>query len=126
MRADRYASTTALMDTIKRRRRRTWSEKLKKAIVAAVFAPGASVSVIARRYDVNTILPFTWPKLYGGGVSALAALQLLPVLVRADQPMSAPLLPAADTSRIELPRGTRVRVSAGVKPAAARLVLETL
>ncbi|WP_442943640.1 transposase [Nitrospirillum sp. BR 11752] len=43
------------MDTMGgKRRRRTWSEALKREIVAASFEPGASASVVARRYDVNT------------------------------------------------------------------------
>ena len=33
-----------------------WSEALKREIVAAAAAPGASVSIVARRYDVNTNL----------------------------------------------------------------------
>jgi transposase-like protein len=45
-----------------RRRHRSWPEALKREIVAASLAPGASVSVIARRYDVNTNLVFTWRK----------------------------------------------------------------
>ncbi len=56
-------STDAIMDTIKRVKRRTWPEALKREIVAAAFAPGASVSVVARQYDVNTNLVFTWRKL---------------------------------------------------------------
>ncbi|MEJ0046439.1 MAG: transposase [Rhodospirillales bacterium] len=34
-------------------------------IVAASLAPGASVSVVARQYDVNTNLVFSWRKRYG-------------------------------------------------------------
>ncbi len=55
------------MDTIKRVKRRMWPEAFKREIVAAASAPGASVSVVARHYDVNTNLVFTWRKLYGGG-----------------------------------------------------------
>jgi Transposase len=33
-------------------RRRRWSEKQKRALVAAAFAPGAIVSEVARRADV--------------------------------------------------------------------------
>ena len=35
------------------RRRRSWPEAIKREIVAASLAPGASVSVVARQYDVN-------------------------------------------------------------------------
>ena len=46
-------STKAVMGTsaIERRRHRSWPEALKREIVAASFAPGASVSVVARQYD---------------------------------------------------------------------------
>jgi transposase-like protein len=33
------------------RRNRSWPEALKREIVAASFAPGSSVSVVARQYD---------------------------------------------------------------------------
>jgi len=43
------------MDTSLRvkRRHRSWPEALKREIVAAALLPGASVSAVARRYDVN-------------------------------------------------------------------------
>jgi hypothetical protein len=43
-----------------RRRRRVWSADGKRRIVAETLAPGASVSVVARRHDVNTNMLFTW------------------------------------------------------------------
>ena len=55
-----------LMDTIgglvsvARRTRRFWSEDEKRRIVAQSYAPGVSVSVVARRYDVNANLIFMW------------------------------------------------------------------
>ena len=54
-------STNEIMDTTDaRRRRRTWTDALKREIVAASFEPGASASVVARRYDVNTYQLFIW------------------------------------------------------------------
>jgi transposase-like protein len=44
------------MDISERARRKVWPEALKREIVAAASAPGASVSVVARQYDVNTNL----------------------------------------------------------------------
>ncbi len=114
------------MDTIKRVKRRTWPEALKREIVAAASAPGASVSVVARQYDVNTNLVFTWRKLYGGGASGAPGPQLVPVLVTGDRPIAAPPAPAADTIEIELPHGARVRVGRGVRAATLRLVLDAL
>jgi transposase len=34
-------------------RRRRWSEEEKRRIVEETFEPGASVSVVARRHDLN-------------------------------------------------------------------------
>ena len=45
-----------------RRRHRSWPDALKREIVAASLVPGASVSLVARQYDVNTNLVFTWRK----------------------------------------------------------------
>ncbi|MHC6158390.1 IS66-like element accessory protein TnpA [Bradyrhizobium elkanii] len=41
-------------------RRRRWSTDAKAAIVAESFAPGASASGVARRYDISPGLLFLW------------------------------------------------------------------
>jgi transposase len=41
-------------------RRRRWSTDAKAAIVAESFAPGASVSAVARRHDISPSLLFLW------------------------------------------------------------------
>jgi transposase len=41
-------------------RRRRWTEEEKARIVAECEAPGSSVSVVARRHDLNTNMLFTW------------------------------------------------------------------
>jgi transposase len=43
-----------------RRGRRRWSEAEKGRIVAESEVPGSSVSVVARRHDVNANQVFTW------------------------------------------------------------------
>jgi transposase len=115
------------MDTSERARRKVWPEALKREIVAAASAPGASVSVVARQYDVNTNLVFTWRRLYGRApdVSPPAS-QFLPVMVTADQPAAAPAEPPADIIEIEMPGGYRVRCGRGVKGASLRVVLDAL
>ncbi len=125
-------STTEIMDTSLRakRRHKVWPEALKREIVAACLVPGASVSVVARRYDVNTNMVFTWRKLYGG-VPETVAPQLLPVVVTPDPPAAAPPapsagLPSADLIEIELPGGYRVRIGSNIKAAALRVVLDAL
>ena len=47
-----------------RRRNRSWPEALKREIVAASLAPGSSVSMVARQYDVNANQVFSWRKLF--------------------------------------------------------------
>ena len=113
-----------------RRRHRSWPEALKREIVAASFAPDSSVSVVARRYDVNANQVFGWRKLYRE--SALAPADpsgpaLVPVTVTAaqgDDPSPAPR--AADKIEIELGGRYRVRVGSGIDGKALRRVLDVL
>lgn len=114
------------MDTSQRVRRKVWSDELKREIVAAASAPGASVSVVARRYDVNANLIFTWRRLYDKSPDVAPARQLMPVMVMPDQPVAAPPRPAFDGIEIDLPGGYRVRFGRGVKSRELRLVLDAL
>ncbi len=43
-----------------RKKRRNWSNNEKRMIRAQTRVPGISVSQVARRYDVNANLVFTW------------------------------------------------------------------
>jgi transposase len=112
-----------------KRGHKVWPEALKREIVAACLAPGASVSVVARHYDVNTNMVFTWRKRYGASLKAEP--QLLPVVVTPDLPGEAPPVPSAglasaDLIEIELPRGYRVRIGSNIKASALRVVLDAL
>jgi transposase len=74
------------MDTSanERLRHRSWPEALKREIVAASFAPGSSVSVVARQYDVNANQVFSWRKRYRDtppAPSDPSASQLIPVVI---------------------------------------------
>src|SRR5947208_16596610 len=56
-------STTGLVDTTHRpgmAKRRQWSAALKRQIVAERLEPGSSVSIVARRHDVNANQLFKW------------------------------------------------------------------
>jgi len=44
----------------KRRARRQFSADFKRRIVAETYAAGTSVSVVARRHDINANLLFRW------------------------------------------------------------------
>lgn len=121
-------STNAVMDTNGRgrRRNRSWSEALKREIVAASLEPGASVSRVARRYDVNTNQLFSWRRLYRDGLLGSGGPALVPVRIAAE-PHAARVPPQANgTIEIEVPGGYRVRVGCGVESQALRLVLDVL
>ena len=45
------------------RGRRRWTAEEKRRIVEQTRAPGASVSVVARRHDLNANLLFKWKRL---------------------------------------------------------------
>jgi transposase len=113
-----------------RRHNRSWPEALKREIVAASFAPGSSVSMVARHYDVNANQVFSWRKLYRDEplVPAVSsAPQLIPVVVTAEQD-AACTQPSTivETIEIDLAGKYRVRVSSGVDAAALRRVLDVL
>jgi len=128
-------STTELMDTTSRvkRRHKIWPEALKREIVAACALPGASVSMVARQYDVNTNQVFTWRKLYADAPAPVTP-QLLPVVVTAEPPAAPPPpspspfppVPTADVIEIELPGGYLVRIGSNIKATALRAVLDAL
>ena len=121
-------STTSIMGTSlrERRRHRSWPEALKREIVAASLVPGASVSVVARQYDVNANQVFSWRKRYGDAPSAAPGPQLVPVTITPDRVGKLPPAPVADAIEIELPSGYQVRVGGGVKAGCLRLVLDAL
>jgi transposase len=115
-----------------RRRHRSWPEALKREIVAASYAPGSSVSMVARHYDVNANQVFSWRKLYRddpGAAAVLSVPQLIPVMVTAEQnavvtpPSPSPIVEAIE---IELAGKYRIRVSSGVDARALRRVLDVL
>src|SRR5882757_2696777 len=113
-----------------RPRNRSWPEALKREIVAASFAPGSSVSIVARRYDVNAIQVFSWRKRFRDAPDApavLSAPQLIPVTVTAERDAAAAQpSTVAETIEIDLAGKYRVRVSSGVDVQAFRRVLDVL
>jgi transposase len=121
------------------RPRRVWTAAEKQRLVAETLEPGASVSQVARRHDMNANLLFTWRRqarkgALGDTVSVAAApegLRLIPIEVAAagdaQPPKRMPL--GEDHSgviEIALPSGVRVRVDALVDEPALRRVLTAL
>lgn len=111
-----------------RRRNHSWPEALKREIVAASFAPGSSVSMVARHYDVNANQVFSWRKRYRDEPRATtggSAPQLIPVTVTAETAAVA-TAPSTVTIEIDLAGKYRVRVGSGVDAQALRRVLDVL
>jgi transposase len=125
-------STKPVMDTNGkgRRRHRSWPEALKREIVAASFAPGASVSVVARQYDVNANQVFSWRKRYRDNPpapSAPSASQLMPVVITGKSDgVAAPPPTVSETIEIDVAGKYRVRVGSGFDRQALRRVIEVL
>ena len=121
------------------RRRRRWTRMQKQRLVAETLEPGASVSLVARRHDVNANLLFTWRRQMRRGALgeelAVAAddesLPLIPIEVAAAGEARPPQrLPVRDDRsgiiEIALPSGERLRVDAGVDEPALRRVLTAI
>ena len=123
--------TKPVMDTssVERRRHRSWPEALKREIVAASFAPGSSVSVIARQYDVNANQVFSWRKRYSEAPAVPSdppSSGLMPVVITAKQDDG--VAPASGIAeRIEIDVGNyHVWVGNGFDRQALRRVLDVL
>ena len=111
-----------------KKRRRTISER--REIVEETLLPGASVSRVARRHDVNANQVFYWRKLYregrlGSGTDA----QLVPVKVANDRSVETvkedDFLRRSGTLEIKLLKGT-LRVAGNVDMVVLRTAIECL
>ena len=112
--------------------RRRWSDAEKRRIVAESYQPGVSVSVVARRNDVNANLVFTWRRQFreqAGGAGGL-----VPVVVEPSgthgrpwrMPSRAMPLPSTGRMEIALGDGSRVIVDREVDGSALARVLSVL
>jgi transposase len=127
--ADRVeqVSTTELVDTKQEPgapKRRQYSEASKRQMVAETQLPGASVSTVARRHDVNSNQLFRWRRqlLPKAGVESGA---MVPVEIAPDDGR------ARRTDRegvieIVFGCGARVRLRGEVSAEALRQVIELL
>ena len=125
-------STTGLVDTKSKslsvRRRREWPEALKRQMVAETLEPGASVSIVARRHDVNTNQLFKWRReLLPKAVSAVVeASTMVPVEIVAERPRHRRRTDRKGIIEIEFDSGARVSLRGEVMPAVLRQVIELL
>jgi transposase-like protein len=113
-------------------RRRRWSAEEKLRMVNELSRPGATVSLVARRNDINSSLLFKWRKLaregaFGAppdGDAGFVPVRLVPASATSAAPVAADdAAPAAavndanETSpvvEIVLPNGCRLRVPAEI------------
>jgi transposase len=98
--------------------------------VAASYAQGSSVSMVARHYDVNANQVFIWRKRYGEGsrpASDPSAAQLIPMMIAAEQ-NGVIAQPSTVVEKIEINVAGkyRVRVGNGFDGQALRRVLDVL
>jgi len=125
-------STTALVDTKRRSdnpKRRQWSEAAKRRIVAETLEPGSSVSIVARRHDVNANQVFKWRRemVPERTPAAEESVPLLPVEIVSNPPGEArPRARRSGTIEITFGCGATVRLRGKVSPEALRQVIELL
>jgi transposase len=113
------------------RKRHTLEKKLQ--VVSETFAPGASVSIVARRHDLNTNLVFSWLRQFENGglvgpdrrelkreMQKFVAVGLLP---KPEVPGARQELPSVGTVEIENGSGIKVRLSGSVDEKLLSLVL---
>lgn len=122
----------------RRRRRRYWSKEAKRRIVAETLEPGASVSVVARRHDVNANQVFTWRRQFGDEPLSFVPVVVAPEAVSYSVPSSEELrgkppehVPSARASmsgrmEIVLNCGGRVIVDKTVNATALARVIGVL
>ena len=125
-------STNSVMDTNAsgRRRNRSWPEALKREIVAASLAPGSSVSIVARQYDVNANQVFNWRKRFGRDPRWPVdppAPQMIPVVVKVEHTgVAARPSIVAEKIEIDVAGKYRVRVCGNFDEQVLRRVLDVL
>jgi transposase len=93
-----------------RERRRHWSKAQKRAIVAEAFAPGASVSSVARRADISAGQIHRWRRECCGAVAGFAEVVVSPPPCER---------PEADAAAVEVALGADIRVRIPVTTPAS-------
>lgn len=107
------------------RRNKRWPEALKREIVAATFRPGASVSVVARQYDVNANQVFAWRRRFCSE-AALPLPALVPVTITPEPDADKPESAASESIEIDVGGDCRVRVGSDFDGRALKRVLDVL
>lgn len=124
-------STTGLVDTkgsSGKPKRRLWTEALKRQIVAETIEPGASVSIVARRHDVNANQLFKWRREMAPEKPAAAeqSVTMLPVQIVPEPSEPHRRARRSGTIEITMACGARVCVRGEVSSETLRQVVELL
>jgi transposase len=109
-----------------RRGRRLWSDDEKRRIVAETLEPGASVSIVARRHDLNANMLFTWRRQIGTSALLPAgdAVTFVPAAITTE---AAPTVSAVvGRMEIVLADGDRIIAGKDVDAAALARVVKVL
>src|ERR1700749_4533599 len=96
-----------------RSKRKSYKLDEKRRMVAESYAPGASVSRVARRYEINANLLFTWRRQMRAPSTPAPSIELIPVDIIDVKPatqLAAPEPERRGASEITLVNGVRVRV----------------
>jgi transposase len=113
---------------VRRRKKRWRTIQERREIVEETLLPGASVSRVARRHDVNANQVFHWRKQYREGRLS-STTNLLAVQVASDQSVEAvredEFTPRSGSLEIKLAKAT-VRIFGTVDVLTLRAVLESL
>jgi transposase len=111
-------------------KRRNWPEAFKRQVVAETLEPGSSVSIVARRHDLNTNQLFKWRRelLPKAPPATAEGSTMLPVEIVAE-PERRPArrrVERAGFIEIEFGCGARVSIRGEVALRTLRQVIELL
>ena len=110
---------------VKGGKRRVWTDEEKRTVCAQARLPGVSVSQVARRYDVNANLVFTWLRdpRFAPREAVEDPARFLPVEVVEAPGCRDPVPGAEGRIEIDLAAGHSLRIIGSYDPAAlARLI----
>ena len=113
----------------KRGHYRRWPEAQKQQIVEETYKPGMSVSIVARRHDVNANQVFRWRRQFqAADCKEIAPVGFIPVDVvdRQAEPSVPVTNQASSIMTIVLQDGISVRVDRDVDDKALRRVLTVI
>lgn len=119
-------------------RRRSFTAEFRRLVVKETLAPGASVSGVALKHQLNTNMLFTWRRRYLRELAGVQSVNLLPVRIEGSETAIAAEAPdpnpadqsvrcAVVPSSIEIEAfGACIRLKGAVDGEALRSVLDVL